>query len=251
MGRARDLDAGVVDEHVDAAELVDGLPTMRTTSSSSETSPCTSTSRTPSWRTRCTQAWTCSSVLGRLVRRRQVVDRDVGAVLGEAHGDRLADARGAAGDEDVLALDAGHALGAGPTWCGCHQGLLVGGCGAVPDGPPALRVTRRLRPGPGSPCSHPAHPRRGLRRDPPALHVRERRRHLRTARRDGRRVPARSRRGGARPRLGRALLRAGRDDHGHPAAAPMGQSPGHRPMPTASPATRIGWRSTSPCAGGR
>jgi hypothetical protein len=44
---------------------------------------------------------------GRLVGRAQVVDGGVGAVLGEAHGDRLPDSGGAPGDKDVLALQAG------------------------------------------------------------------------------------------------------------------------------------------------
>src|SRR4051794_11859940 len=43
---------------------------------------------------------------GRLVGRREVVDRDVRAVLREADGDRLSDSRGAARDQDVLAQQA-------------------------------------------------------------------------------------------------------------------------------------------------
>ena len=45
---------------------------------------------------------------GRLVGRGQVVDGDVGAVLGEPHGGRLPDPGGAAGHQHVLALQAGH-----------------------------------------------------------------------------------------------------------------------------------------------
>jgi hypothetical protein len=48
--------------------------------------------------------------LVRLLGLPEVVDRDVGAMLGEAHGDRLADPRAAAGDQHVLALQARHAL---------------------------------------------------------------------------------------------------------------------------------------------
>ena len=51
---------------------------------------------------------------GCLVGRGQVVDRDVRAVLGEAHGDRLPDPGGAAGHQDVLALQAGHPRAAQP-----------------------------------------------------------------------------------------------------------------------------------------
>ena len=47
----------------------------------------------------------------RLLGLAQVVDRDVRAVLGEAHRDRLPDARAAARDEHVLALQAAEALG--------------------------------------------------------------------------------------------------------------------------------------------
>jgi hypothetical protein len=43
-----------------------------------------------------------------LLRLAQVVDRDVRAVLGKAHGDRLPDPGGAAGHEHVLALQATH-----------------------------------------------------------------------------------------------------------------------------------------------
>ena len=45
---------------------------------------------------------------GRLGGRGQVVDRDVGAVLGEPHGGRLADPGGAAGHQDVLAQQVRH-----------------------------------------------------------------------------------------------------------------------------------------------
>ena len=51
---------------------------------------------------------------GRLVGRGQVVDRDVGAVLGEPHGGRLADPGGAAGHQDVLAQQARHSPAAKP-----------------------------------------------------------------------------------------------------------------------------------------
>ena len=46
--------------------------------------------------------------LRRLVGSREVVDRDVRTVLGEAHGDRLADAGAAAGHEHVFSLQSSH-----------------------------------------------------------------------------------------------------------------------------------------------
>ena len=49
-------------------------------------------------------------VLG-LVGGLQVVDRHVGAVLGEAHRDRLSDTRASPGDQDVLALEPAQAPG--------------------------------------------------------------------------------------------------------------------------------------------
>src|SRR5262249_61115489 len=89
--------------------------------------------------------------LVRLVAAAEVVDRDVGAALGEANGDRLADPRGAAGDEDVLALEAVRPLALdgrfghrhlGPPWscCSLRMGLgrraggTPGSAGAAQDG---------------------------------------------------------------------------------------------------------------------
>jgi hypothetical protein len=64
--------------------------------------------------------------LARLFGLCEVVDRDIGALLGEAHGDRLADAGAAAGDEDVLALEAGHQVAAGGrSWSGVGHGAFL------------------------------------------------------------------------------------------------------------------------------
>ena len=68
--------------------------------------------------------------LARLLGLLEVVDRDVGAVLGEAHRDRLADAGRSAGDQDVLALQAAHALGRRLRCGDCH-GVLLGSGGWV------------------------------------------------------------------------------------------------------------------------
>ena len=81
-------------------------PTMRTTSSSSETSPPTSTSLHALLADLVHAGVDLLLGVARLLGLAQVVDRDVGAVLGEAHGDRLADPRAAAGDQHVLALQA-------------------------------------------------------------------------------------------------------------------------------------------------
>ena len=69
--------------------------------------------------------------LARLLGLAEVVDRDVGAVLGEAHGDRLPDARAAARDQDVLALQARHGRrGGSRRWRrSVTSGLLDGGEG--------------------------------------------------------------------------------------------------------------------------
>ena len=61
---------------------------------------------------------------GRLLGLAEVVDGHVGAVLGEAHRDRLADPRAAAGDQHVLALQAGQA--GGPPFAHClFHGAVV------------------------------------------------------------------------------------------------------------------------------
>src|SRR4051794_11891461 len=64
----------------------------------------------------------------RLVGRGQVVDRNVGAVLGEPHGRGLADPRGAAGHQDVLAQQARNSPAPKPGvngWRGRRHPLLL------------------------------------------------------------------------------------------------------------------------------
>jgi hypothetical protein len=102
------LDAGVVDQHVQPAEpggrlpdhaddvvLVGDVPLDEQVADALLPDP----------------ADTVADLLlgaGGLPRVAQVVDGDVGAVFGEAHGDRLADAGAAAGDEHVLVLESSH-----------------------------------------------------------------------------------------------------------------------------------------------
>ena len=123
-----DLDAGVVDQHVQAAEAVDrrldhrddvlllGHVALHEDVADAHLGNLGGAGM--------------HSLLGvgGLVGLAQVVDCDVGAELGEADGDRLADARAAAGDEDVLALQPGHGLGRGDGGSGGRHGcVLLGG----------------------------------------------------------------------------------------------------------------------------
>src|SRR6266545_6437582 len=71
---------------------------------------------------------------GGLLRVAQVVDGDVGAVGGEPHRDRLADAGAAAGDEHVLAIESSHVF-------------LLGSVGAVHTAPTRSDT---VQPGPGN-----------------------------------------------------------------------------------------------------
>src|SRR5438552_4715438 len=74
--------------------------------------------------------------VGGLARLAKVVDGDVCAVLRKANGDRLADARRAAGDENVLALEPSHAFRGGRCGDGAWHGipLLDFGSSAVQGG---------------------------------------------------------------------------------------------------------------------
>jgi hypothetical protein len=102
VGRTRDLDAGVVDQHVDRSELVDGLldhldhvvllghvalhehVLHRLLADLPEA------------------GMHLLLGLGCLLGPREVVDRDARTVFGETHRGRLPDSRGAAGHEHVL-----------------------------------------------------------------------------------------------------------------------------------------------------
>ena len=136
LARPRDLDAGVVDEHVEPAEALGGLAdhahdvVLVGDVAADEHVAHALLAHLAHARV--------DLLLGvvRLLGLAQVVDRDVGAVLGEAHGDRLADPGAAAGDEHVLAL-------AGRAWLRCGLGgerLDIGdSSGAVSGG--ASRAT--------------------------------------------------------------------------------------------------------------
>ena len=102
VGRSRDLDAGVVDEDVEAAEalgrLADhahGVVLAGHVALDEHVADAVLLNLAHAG---------MHLLLGpcRLVGRGQVVDRDVGAVLGEAHGDRLADPGRATGDQQFL-----------------------------------------------------------------------------------------------------------------------------------------------------
>src|SRR5919198_6282161 len=103
MGGARDLDAGVVDEDVNAAESVDRALEHRDDVfllGHVAANEHVAYSFLPD----ASEAGVYALFgLGCLLRGAQVVDRDVSPVSGETNGDRLADPRGAAGDQHVLA----------------------------------------------------------------------------------------------------------------------------------------------------
>ena len=131
LGRPGDLDAGVVDEDVEAAEALARLADhahdvlLGGDVALDEHVADAVLAHLP-------QAGVHLLLgPGRLVGRGQVVDRDVGAVLGEPHGGRLADPGGAAGDQDVLArrpgIPARRSLG---STAGCGRRLRPRGSSA-------------------------------------------------------------------------------------------------------------------------
>ena len=89
-------DAGVVDEHVDLAELAPVSAATRVQSSGSETSAVTAMQRRPS---ASTPPAVCEAVGA------AGADGDVGAGLGQADGERGAEAGGGAGDDGDLAVE--------------------------------------------------------------------------------------------------------------------------------------------------
>src|SRR4029453_9061271 len=93
----------------------------------------------------------------------QVVDRNVRAVLREADRDRLPDPRASAGDQDVLALDAGHRLdryGCGS--CVRHGSSRSCCCAVRPATGLLRRSSERPRAGKSSTDSSPAPTRAAL-----------------------------------------------------------------------------------------
>src|SRR5215208_714127 len=109
LGRSRELDAGVVDENVEAAEalgrLADhahGVVLAGHVALDEDVADAVLLNLAHAG---------MHLLLGpcRLVGRGQVVDGDVGAMRGEAHGDRLPDPGRATGYQQILALQAGHA----------------------------------------------------------------------------------------------------------------------------------------------
>jgi hypothetical protein len=125
--RLRDLDAGVVDQDVEAAELVERvLEHAHDVVFLGDIALDEDVADAVLAHARDTGVNLLLGVLG-LLGLTQIVDGDVCAVLGEADGDRLADTRCPAGDEDVLALESSHAFGR-CCWGGCgHSFLLVDG----------------------------------------------------------------------------------------------------------------------------
>jgi hypothetical protein len=122
--RPRDLDAGVVDEDVDPTELLDGIadhPDHVVLAGDVALDEHVTHAGLPDLVDAGVHLLLRA---GRFARHAQVVDRNVGAVLCEPDGDRLADARGSAGDENVLALQTAHSLGRRLRCGHCHLALL-------------------------------------------------------------------------------------------------------------------------------
>jgi hypothetical protein len=119
VARTRDLDAGVVDEDVQPAQALDRLADhAHDVLLDGDVAADEHVAHALAVHLVHAGLDALGGVL-RLARLAQVVDGDVRAVLREAHGDGLPDARAAAGDEHVGALHAGHGLG--PDRCGAGR----------------------------------------------------------------------------------------------------------------------------------
>jgi len=108
--RPGDLDAGVVDQHVQPAELGGRLPHQADGVVLLGDVPADEHVADAVLPKLADAGVDLLLGVGGLLRVAQVVDGDVGAVGGEPHGDRLADAGAAAGDEHVLALESSHSV---------------------------------------------------------------------------------------------------------------------------------------------
>src|SRR5215211_823595 len=121
LGGPGDLDAGVVDEHVDAAEAVDRLADhLHDVVLLGHVAPDEYVLDALLVDFVDAGVHLVLGLLG-LLGLAEVVDRHVGAVLGEAHRDRLPDPGAAPGHEHVLVVEASEALGSlGGRACLCH-----------------------------------------------------------------------------------------------------------------------------------